>query len=170
MCDLRVGKIVECSHCEGSDKLYVEKVDVGEGELRTIGSGLRQFVPMEEMSKEGSLVMVFANLKPRKLGPIMSAGMVMCASNEEHTHIELMRPPAGAKIGERVSLEGNPCGDAFSQDRQDEIKNKKKVDNIKSFMPLLKTDGSCTATYNGIRMMTSAGHITCQTLKNVNIS
>ena len=40
-CDLRVGKIVECTECEGSDKLYIEKIDLGEGQLREIGSGVK---------------------------------------------------------------------------------------------------------------------------------
>ena len=39
-CDLRVGKIVECTRHPESAKLYVEKIDLGEGRLRTIGSGL----------------------------------------------------------------------------------------------------------------------------------
>ena len=39
--DLRVGKIVECEICPNSDKLYIEKIDLGEGSLREIGSGLR---------------------------------------------------------------------------------------------------------------------------------
>lgn len=39
-CDLRVGKIVECEPHPDSTNLYREKVDVGEGELRDIGSGL----------------------------------------------------------------------------------------------------------------------------------
>jgi len=30
-------------------------------------------------------VIVFANLKPAKLAGIMSEGMVLCASNPEHT-------------------------------------------------------------------------------------
>ena len=38
--DLRVGKIVECEICPNSDKLYIEKIDLGEGTLREIGSGL----------------------------------------------------------------------------------------------------------------------------------
>jgi aminoacyl tRNA synthase complex-interacting multifunctional protein 1 len=57
------------------------------------------------------LCVVYANLKPRKLADIMSEGMVMCASNPEHTSIEIMRPPAGAKVGERITLEGNPAGE-----------------------------------------------------------
>ena len=60
------------------------------------------------MLREGSLCVVYANLKPRKLAHIMSEGMVMCASNADHTAIEIVRPPAGSKIGERVTLENNP--------------------------------------------------------------
>ena len=113
--DLRVGKIVECEICPNSEKLYIEKIDLGEGELREIGSGLRQFVPMEEMLREGSLCVVYANLKPRKLAHIMSQGMVMCASNADHTAIEVVRPPAGSKIGERVTLENCPITE-FNQE------------------------------------------------------
>jgi tRNA-binding EMAP/Myf-like protein len=39
-CDLRVGKIVECEKHPDSEKLYIEKIDIGEENLRTIGSGL----------------------------------------------------------------------------------------------------------------------------------
>ena len=52
------------------------------------------------------LCVVFANVKPRKLAGIMSDGMTMSASNVNHT--ELMRPPDGSKVGERIYLEGNP--------------------------------------------------------------
>ena len=38
------------------------------------------------------LVLVAANLKPKKLGGFMSNGMVMMASNPEHTIIELLKP------------------------------------------------------------------------------
>jgi len=39
--DFRVGKIVECTTHPDSDKIYVEAIDLGEGRLRKIGSGLR---------------------------------------------------------------------------------------------------------------------------------
>lgn len=39
-CDLRVGRIVECEIRPDSEKLYFEKIDLGEGQLREIGSGL----------------------------------------------------------------------------------------------------------------------------------
>ena len=104
---MRVGKIVECEAHPNSDKLYIEKIDVGEGSLRKIGSGLQKHISLDDMLSD--LVIVAANLKERKLADIMSQGMVLCASSAEKDKIELLRPPAGSKVGERVQLEGNPC-------------------------------------------------------------
>lgn len=85
-CDIRVGKIVECEKHPESEKLYIEKVDLGEETgPRTIGSGLQKFVTMEEMM-DGRFVLVFANLKAKKLAGVPSHGMVLCASNADHTN------------------------------------------------------------------------------------
>ena len=45
--DLRVGRILSATRHPDSDKLYVEKIDLGEGRERTIGSGLQLYVPIE---------------------------------------------------------------------------------------------------------------------------
>ena len=45
--DIRVGKIVEVCKNPNSEKLYNEKVDIGNGEIRSIGSGLQKFIPIE---------------------------------------------------------------------------------------------------------------------------
>ncbi len=104
---MRVGKILECGPLEGSDHLYKEKIDLGEVEgARTILSGLQGKIPVEEMLQ--GYVVVFANLKPRKLAGVESNGMVMCASNADKSVIELIRPPEGSKVGDRVQLTGNP--------------------------------------------------------------
>lgn len=165
MSDLRVAKIVECSPHPDSDKLYVEKIDCGEGRLRTIGSGLQKFCTLEEMTT--GLCVVYANLKPRKLADLMSEGMVMCAGNDEHTVIEIMRPPEGAKVGERVILEGNPAGE-MPQDFQPVLNPKKKI--AEQVLPLLATNANCEGMFNGVRLMTSAGPIKSKTLTNVKIS
>lgn len=89
--------------------LYVESIDLGEeGGPRTIVSGLVKFVPREEL--EGRQVVVLANLKPRNMRGIKSAGMLLCASNSEHTEVEPLLPPEGAQVGERVWF-----GDASEQ-------------------------------------------------------
>jgi len=96
-CDFRVGRIVECEPHPESEHLYREKVDVGEEKLRDIGSGLNGFIPVDEM--KSGLVIVWANLKPKKLVDIMSNGMIMCASNSDKSVIELLRPAEGSQIG-----------------------------------------------------------------------
>ncbi len=40
MMDIRVGRIVEVWKNPNSDKLYNEKIDIGNGEIRGIASGL----------------------------------------------------------------------------------------------------------------------------------
>lgn len=63
--DLRVGKVVEVEEMQGSDKLFICKIDLGEKELRDIGSGIRRF--MKKESVKDKKVIIFSNLKPRKL-------------------------------------------------------------------------------------------------------
>jgi tRNA-binding EMAP/Myf-like protein len=36
--------------------------------------------------------LVMVNLKPRPLAGFMSNGMVVCASNHDHTAVEVLRP------------------------------------------------------------------------------
>eukprot|EP00331_Platyophrya_macrostoma_P023724 CAMPEP_0176438174 /NCGR_PEP_ID=MMETSP0127-20121128/19116_1 /TAXON_ID=938130 /ORGANISM="Platyophrya macrostoma, Strain WH" /LENGTH=209 /DNA_ID=CAMNT_0017822053 /DNA_START=36 /DNA_END=665 /DNA_ORIENTATION=- len=160
--DIRVGEITECWKHPDSEKLYCEKINIGD-EVREIGSGLQKFVAIEEMK---GLVLVLANLKPRKLGGFPSHGMVMCASNADHTAVELLRPPAGAKVGERVTLEDY---DKVPQTKEKPLDDKKHKTMEKTF-PYLKTNDDLEATYNGKRLLTSAGSIKCATLKCASIS
>jgi aminoacyl tRNA synthase complex-interacting multifunctional protein 1 len=104
------------------------------------------------------LCVVFVNLKPRKLADIMSEGMVMCASNADHTKIELMRPPEGSVVGERIQLEGNPILSAPLASAFEDVLNPKKK-FAERFLPLLKTNNHFEGTYNGVRLVTSKGVI-----------
>lgn len=76
--DIRVGVVVEVSKHPDADTLYVEKIDLGEGEPRTVVSGLAKFVPIEEMLNRS--VVVLCNLKPAKMRGVESKGMVLCTS------------------------------------------------------------------------------------------
>merc|ERR1719240_300424 len=152
-CDLRVAKIVACKECEGSDKLYVEKVDLGEGTLRNIGSGVRQFCTLEEMLN-GEFCVVFANLKPRplKVAGIDSHGMVLFAANADRTAMEPVRPPAGSKLGERLALSQDDLIPHFTQDPMPELKPKKKY--MEQMLTKLKSNAKCEASYNGVTLKT----------------
>lgn len=76
-CDIRVGKIVWVEANPNSEKLYNEKVDIGNGEIRDIASGLQKFMSLEEM--KDAMVTVICNLKARPLAGWKSHGMVLCA-------------------------------------------------------------------------------------------
>lgn len=89
--EIRVGKIVEIGKHPEADSLYVEKVDIGEPTgPRTIVSGLVAFCSMEDLLDRK--VTVLCNLKPRPLKGVTSYGMLLCASNADHTKVRRNSP------------------------------------------------------------------------------
>lgn len=99
--DLRVAKVVECTTVEGSDKLLRLMLDVGEGRIRQVFSGIRAFYKPEDIV--GKLVIMIANLAPRKMRFGVSEGMVLCASNPKNKKsVYLIEPDAGAEPGMRL--------------------------------------------------------------------
>eukprot|EP00571_Detonula_confervacea_P016748 CAMPEP_0172296868 /NCGR_PEP_ID=MMETSP1058-20130122/58_1 /TAXON_ID=83371 /ORGANISM="Detonula confervacea, Strain CCMP 353" /LENGTH=483 /DNA_ID=CAMNT_0013005935 /DNA_START=52 /DNA_END=1503 /DNA_ORIENTATION=- len=146
--DIRVGKIVKAWEHESSEKLWCEEVDVGEETPRKIASGLRAFYKSDDMQNRE--VLVLCNLKARNLGGFPSHGMVLCASNADHTGVEFAVPPPGAKIGERVTFEG--------YDGEPEAENKlAKKKMFEKLAPDFKTDGNGEVVWKGVKCMTSAG-------------
>lgn len=55
MIDLRVGNIVECAKHDAADSLYVEQIELGEAEPRTVVSGLVKHFTLEEMKVSPTL-------------------------------------------------------------------------------------------------------------------
>jgi tRNA-binding EMAP/Myf-like protein len=58
---------------------------------------------------------VVVNLKPAKMAGQTSNGMVLCASNADASQFELLRPPADAKVGERVRPQRSPAAAAAAR-------------------------------------------------------
>jgi methionyl-tRNA synthetase len=79
--DLRVGKILSVERHPQAEKLYVETIDLGEEEPRTIVSGLVPHYSEEELL--GKSVIVVSNLKPAKLRGVKSQGMLLAAEGED---------------------------------------------------------------------------------------
>ena len=103
--DLRAAKIVEVADHPDADSLYVLKVDAGEGELRTVCSGLKASYQASEL--QDRMILLFANLKPAPLRGIMSAGMLFAGDLEPETHkCRLVAVPEGAKPGDRALFKG----------------------------------------------------------------
>lgn len=151
--DIRVGRITKVWAHEEADKLYCEEIDVGEEQPRQIASGLRPYMNAEDM--EGRLVLVLCNLKARKLVGFPSHGMVLCASNADHTEVKLVNPPVDAKVGERVTV---PGFDFESEDGQPLAENpmgKKKI--FEKLAPYLVTSKYGVPEFLGRPFMTSAG-------------
>ncbi|KAI3962718.1 hypothetical protein MKW92_008916 [Papaver armeniacum] len=145
--DIRVGLITKVWKHPDSDSLYVEEIDVGEATPRTVLSGLVKFIPLEEM--QNRKVCVLCNLKPRTIRNTKSHAMVLAASNEDHTKVELVDPPSSAAVGERVTFPG------FEGVPDDVLNPKKKV--WETLQVDLKTDTELVARYKDVPLTTSAG-------------
>ena len=78
--DIRVGKVIECEKVKKSDKLLRFTLEVG-SETRQILSGIAKFHEPEELI--GKNVLFIANLKPRKMMGLESAGMILSAEFED---------------------------------------------------------------------------------------
>ena len=101
--DLRIAKIVNCEHVEGSDKLLRLTLDVGEGKTRNVFSGIKSAYQPEQLI--GKYTVMVANLAPRKMKFGMSEGMVLAASAaDEKTNpgLYILEAWPGAEPGMRV--------------------------------------------------------------------
>jgi methionyl-tRNA synthetase len=101
--DLRIAKIVDCQAVEGSDKLLRLSLDVGEGRLRNVFSGIKSAYKPEDLV--GKLTVMVANLAPRKMKFGVSEGMVLAASaadEKANPGIYVLNPWPGAEPGMRV--------------------------------------------------------------------
>ncbi|VVC03032.1 Methionine--tRNA ligase [Candidatus Bilamarchaeum dharawalense] len=112
--DLEVGQIVSAEKHPNAEKLFVEKVLLGDGE-RQIVSGLAGHYFPEELV--GRKVVVVKNLAPAKLRGVESQGMLLAAEGKEFTppHEGKATMEVGAlevifcdksKVGEKITLKG----------------------------------------------------------------
>jgi methionyl-tRNA synthetase len=97
--DLRVAKILNAELIAGADKLLKLRVDVGELGEREIFAGIR--AAYDPASLVGRLIVVVANLEPRKMRFGVSEGM-MLAAGPGGAEIFALSPDSGAKPGMRV--------------------------------------------------------------------
>ena len=102
--DIRAAKIIDVQNHPDADSLYVLQVDAGEGEPRTICSGLRASYKAEELKDR--MIVLFANLKPAPLRGIMSNGMLFAGDTDEEHVCVLIAPPEDAKPGDRATFHG----------------------------------------------------------------
>lgn len=96
--DLRVARIVAAESVPEADKLLRLTVSLGGGVRRNVFAGIKAHY--DPAALVGRLVVVVANLKPRKMRFGTSEGMVVAAGGQGESF--LLAPDSGAKPGQRV--------------------------------------------------------------------
>src|SRR3984885_4300283 len=97
--DLRVAKILKAELIAGADKLLKLRIDVGDLGEREIFAGIR--AAYDPATLVGRLIVVVANLEPRKMRFGISEGM-MLAAGPGGADIFVLSPDTGAAPGMRV--------------------------------------------------------------------
>ena len=97
--ELRVAEIKEVEEIPKADKLYKLTLDDGE-DGRVICAGIKEFYKIDEL--KGKKIIIVANLAPRKLRGIESHGMLLAASNAEHSVVSLISPDKDIEAGSLV--------------------------------------------------------------------
>eukprot|EP01124_Arcella_intermedia_P028708 TRINITY_DN589_c0_g1_i1.p1 TRINITY_DN589_c0_g1~~TRINITY_DN589_c0_g1_i1.p1 ORF type:complete len:426 (+),score=101.94 TRINITY_DN589_c0_g1_i1:5-1282(+) len=160
--DMRVGKIIQIEKHPDADSLYKEQIDLGNGEVRTVVSGLVKFIPIEQL--ENRLVLVLCNLKPSTMRKVKSEAMVICASNDDHTQVEIVDPPAGSQPGDRITVEG----EEGEPDAPINLSDKKNAFTT-ALQPLLKTNADGVACFKDKPLLAPKGNLKSSTLKNAHL-
>jgi methionyl-tRNA synthetase len=95
--DLRVGRVVKCVKHPNADKLLILTVDLGEGDVRQIVSGIADSYTPGQMI--GKSIVVVANLKPSVIRGVKSKGMLLAGKNgNEFAVVEVNGLEPGTKI------------------------------------------------------------------------
>jgi len=80
---------------------------------------------------------VVCNMKPSKLVGVMSHAMVLAGKSSDGSIIELVKPPAAAKVGERIAVQGYNTAD---DEKPPQLNPKKKIfETIQPGFTTLKT-------------------------------
>ena len=95
---LRVAEVKAAEKVEGADRLLKLTLDLGD-ETRTVVSGIAQWYQPEDLP--GRKVVLVANLKPAKLGGIVSDGMILAAEDDDG-NLTLVAPDRAIAVGAEV--------------------------------------------------------------------
>ena len=97
--DLRVARVESAEAVEGADKLLRLTLHLGGEERRNVFAGIKRAYDPAQL--EGRLVVMVANLAPRKMRFGVSEGMVL-AAGPGGSDVFVLSPDAGAQPGQRI--------------------------------------------------------------------
>mmetsp|Transcript_33369 Transcript_33369/g.85285 ORF Transcript_33369/g.85285 Transcript_33369/m.85285 type:complete len:232 (-) Transcript_33369:108-803(-) len=151
--NIQVGRCVAVTDHPNSDKLIKIDVEIGNGEVKKVCAGLKQYIPKEEL--QGALVCVIVNLKPAKLGGEPSEAMILAAdtplpSNPEERIVKTLVPPATSKPGDQVYVQGGAPSTSMPKTL--------KSDKWKKIVPQLSVQGGM-ACFSGKPLVVASGAI-----------
>ena len=96
--DLRVARVLAAEEVPEAKKLLRLTLSLGGGQTRNVFAGIKG--AYDPKSLVGRLVVMVANLAPRKMKFGMSEGMVIAAGTDGEVY--LLSPDSGAKPGQRL--------------------------------------------------------------------
>jgi methionine--tRNA ligase beta chain len=95
---LKVGKVIQSENMPGMKKVFKATIDLGTEQRELAVGGALYYKPEEFV---GRLVVVCTNLEPKKIGNILSKGMLLAADGPEGRPVFLTITediPVGASI------------------------------------------------------------------------
>ena len=95
---LKIGKVIQSEAMHGMKKVFKATIDLGTEQREIAVGGALHYKPEEFI---GRLVVVCTNLEPKKIGNIISRGMLLAADGPEGRPVFLTITedlPAGASI------------------------------------------------------------------------
>jgi methionyl-tRNA synthetase len=98
--EMKIGEVKSCEDHPDADKLFVLKVDFGEGDDdRQLVAGLKGYY--EKDSIVGKKIVVVTNLQPAKLRGVESFGMLLAAADGKGA-VKLLVPDGDIEKGSKV--------------------------------------------------------------------
>lgn len=97
--DLRIGKVLSVENHPKADKLFVLKIDIGNGEVRQLVAGMRAHYKADELV--GKHVAMIANLQPANIRGVESQGMVFGADDGKVVSV-LLPDRTDLKVGAKI--------------------------------------------------------------------
>ena len=134
----------------------MEEININVGKPLQVCSGLVKHIPIDKMLN--ARVVLVANMKPTKMRGIESQAMVLCATDpNDSDKVEIVTPPKGAAIGERITFEG------YVSDPDEKLNPKKKV--FEAVQPDFMVNKDGVATYKNVPFQTTAGSCSVESIR-----
>lgn len=154
MIDCRVGQIGSVEKIDGSNKLYLLTVDIGDGMPRKIVSSIRKYYSVDDLTNK--LVCVFVNAQQTEIFGELSEGILLGCGDD--SNVKLVEPPLDNQPGDRVYFGENSENEDFEMDQNNRYWNK--------VVHELRIDENGDAMYKDENVYTDYGNVTAPGMKN----